>query len=725
MKNAVRDAISMFSTKAAFGEPTSSQPVAYTTRVSKAESEFALNEATFVAFVKEAYRQNPKIFGALNLIIDTALQAPLIVVDAEAEKRGEVEELPNHRTKIVLDHVSDQHTPAQFQKKLIQHLYLGSVAFVEKVFDDDGFVTELGLLRPDKVEIHSSLKDREITHYVYTPNPNEIVPKDKIIPMRFIDPIEDYKGFSPVFALSCPIETDNQARKHVFSTLKNGGMPTVQIAIEGIGDDENQKKRIKKGYDQKTKGDNFGGSIVTDPDTTITQLGFDFKQLDISGISNITEAEILTTMKIPPTVYASLTGQIASTQDNLKTGLKMFWNHNLISLHKMIEDFLNSDPDLTEDGKVRIRYDRRNIEALQADLNELEKTWGQAWDRGYMKMNEVRAKMGLEDLGDEGNVFKPKPSSSFTMNTGSPDEQGNPEEEQEDEDEEPAKKSEAETNKKSCHFGTDRSPEECKMIELKVAMDRFRVVDNGAIEIVKLVDRELRRQIKEVQAVIGGKAGKNVKQFESNRLKNELIQLKDGWVLSFEKSDALADVYSASAKDAALQLNQQFDIESDEVINAVRAEQFKFARNVSEESAKQISAVIESAFTEGRSLGELSKDIQKLGEQWTKSRSNTIARTETAKAANRGARVGYKSAGAEFVRYSAILDSVTTEICQELDGKVVSIDAPFLTQDEGFTQSNGKQLNLSYNDGVPEAGTAHPNCRSTIIPVNEDGSLLL
>jgi SPP1 gp7 family putative phage head morphogenesis protein len=126
---------------------------------------------------------------------------------------------------------------------------------------------------------------------------------------------------------------------------------------------------------------------------------------------------------------------------------------------------------------------------------------------------------------------------------------------------------------------------------------------------------------------------------------------------------------------------------------------------------------MQSAFEEGKSLKELRKDIQQLGDQFNQVRAEAIARTETVRAANQGARLGYRQAGVEKLRYSAVLDSATSEICQHLNGKVVSINEGFWEEDS-FTLESGKRLDLSYDNGVPEP-PAHPNCRSTIIPVFE------
>jgi SPP1 gp7 family putative phage head morphogenesis protein len=89
------------------------------------------------------------------------------------------------------------------------------------------------------------------------------------------------------------------------------------------------------------------------------------------------------------------------------------------------------------------------------------------------------------------------------------------------------------------------------------------------------------------------------------------------------------------------------------------------------------------------------------GEVIAPHRLETIIRTNTTDAYNRGRIVQGRAAGKYLkgFQFSAILDDVTTEVCASLHGKVFSADDPAL------------------DDLMPPR---HYNCRSIMVPVTID-----
>jgi SPP1 gp7 family putative phage head morphogenesis protein len=90
--------------------------------------------------------------------------------------------------------------------------------------------------------------------------------------------------------------------------------------------------------------------------------------------------------------------------------------------------------------------------------------------------------------------------------------------------------------------------------------------------------------------------------------------------------------------------------------------------------------------------------------EMTVDRARMIARTEMNRAANMGHIDGARESGLNLKkRWDAHLDNRTSPVCRALDGKTVGIDEKFVHNGEEF-----------------DAPPAHPNCRSTLIFIQED-----
>ena len=89
----------------------------------------------------------------------------------------------------------------------------------------------------------------------------------------------------------------------------------------------------------------------------------------------------------------------------------------------------------------------------------------------------------------------------------------------------------------------------------------------------------------------------------------------------------------------------------------------------------------------------IDKKVQRYADKTHRRRTQTITRTETARAQNIGYVEGASELGIEELEFSAVIDGATSDICLGLDGN---------------------RYKLSEARGVIPA---HPNCRSALLPV--------
>lgn len=738
------------SAKAIFGPPA--KEPAHEMLINQNFAEFVLTAGDFEDWVTEGYKKNEVVNRCLNMIMNTVCEAPIHVFDEE----GKI--LDNHPTEMLLKHINPHETQKQFFKRLLLYMYLGDIGFIEKVFTRGGKVTELGLLRPDKVRVNANERIG-VQSFEYEPNgagKTFTLDPRAVMMMQFIDPVNRLKGFSPLKALAMRIDKDNEHTQHIMSVLQNGGVPGSILKVSDFLDRE-QAVDLARSFDQKTQGTKKGSTMVLHGGVEYESFGSTFRDLEAKELTKVDEAKILSGLGIPLPVFGGVSGTDASTFDNMRTAFKIFWRQTIIPLQSMIEDYLNGDLDLLpmQDRMkgYKIAFDRSNVEALKEDQDLLSMRAREDYKAGIITLNEARKAGGFEPLTDGDSLFSPFGNFDMEMD----EEELNQEEMKAIEDalleaHEGKTIALAEVEKGLLqakegkikpvpeevfeeveeHTAADFSDEqkniqeiERKLKDYEIATKRMKIADRAAFSMFKLARKHLTRHISDVQAIIGSKDSDPkeliTKQAEQTEIEQQLKQLAQSWTIQLQADsvDVMGKLVSESAEQASAQVGGQFSIEDETVQSAIKAQQFKFAKGISGTSEKQIGKVISAAFDEGKSLKDLRKDIQKLGDQFNQTRAQNIARTETVRAANQGARLGYKQAGVTKLRYTAVLDGDTSEICEHLNGKIVGIDEKFFDE-TSFTQSNGRPLDLSYDEGVPEP-PAHPNCRSTIVPEFDDG----
>ena len=117
---------------------------------------------------------------------------------------------------------------------------------------------------------------------------------------------------------------------------------------------------------------------------------------------------------------------------------------------------------------------------------------------------------------------------------------------------------------------------------------------------------------------------------------------------------------------------------------------------------RQLEQTLSQEFVRGRGPRQVSREFaKKMNTSY--SNAQRLIRTELNYISNKGSMQAYKDSGVvEKFQYIATLDSRTSDICREMDGKVFELR-------EGEVGVNQPPL--------------HPHCRSTIIPYFEDNIL--
>lgn len=169
---------------------------------------------------------------------------------------------------------------------------------------------------------------------------------------------------------------------------------------------------------------------------------------------------------------------------------------------------------------------------------------------------------------------------------------------------------------------------------------------------------------------------------------------------------------TAEAEGVDIAAGSAFGLDSEDVQQAVRRESFAFADAVTDTSADRVREVLEESIEENRTVRATRQALREEFRTWDEVRAARVARTETIRASNRGAKVAYRRAGVTNLRWLAASDACP--YCSSLNGTVVGIDRNFLNVGEDF-QPDGttSPYRVRYLD--VDTPPLHPNCRCSIV----------
>ncbi len=138
-------------------------------------------------------------------------------------------------------------------------------------------------------------------------------------------------------------------------------------------------------------------------------------------------------------------------------------------------------------------------------------------------------------------------------------------------------------------------------------------------------------------------------------------------------------------------------------------------KNINKTTRKQLAKELADGFAQGESIPNLKKRVQKVFGHADKVRATNIARTETIRISNFAANQAYIQSGVVTAKeWLTTKDGRQDFACDELDGKIVEINKPFVRVGDTIT-GEGQEMNIEVeNVGYPPL---HPGCRCTLIPV--------
>jgi len=657
--------------------------------------------ASYYDFARGAYQSNAVIYACIQAIVSAFAASQLKICKPSGE------EIPNHPVSALFQRPNPISSQFLFWEQWWVNWWLDGNVYPTKVRDGGRSVRELWLLRPDRMRIVPGFPFIASYQHVIDGKTYSI-PVEDVMHDRAYNPLNDYFGQSPLLAGLREIATDNEATDFTKITLQNRGVaPGVVLLLEGdqmLGEDE--ERRAREQFLQKYGEENRGRVGMFAGVKDVKVLSLSMQDLMLPDLRSLDEARICSIFGIPPIVVGVKTGLEHATFANFEEARRMFWQNTIEPLQRRVADLINRRlmPDF--DGEGIASFDNSEVSALVSIRNQRLDWALRGLQAGAVKVNEVRVQAGLQEVTG-GDVFLRGIATVEVPEGGQP---------------EPAPpplatdaKPKARPSLKSANIGRIRHA----LGRSAEARKWFSLVEKTARELMLKQSQALLNQIEKGRKVIvtpPSAAPDHEREALSQELQLWFASVESDWTAEADSNigQIIREIALESAELAGSEIGVQIGINSDAIQKFVRAYSYKFAERVSKTSVEDIRAIILRSQQDSLSLSEMKKLISQKAAEWIASRAEMIARSETIRAANYGAKEAWQQAGVRQVQWLAADDSCP--YCLGLDGKIVGIEEAFLNMGDSY-HPEGADTPLHVNYESVFAPPAHPNCTCTLLTV--------
>lgn len=635
----------------------------------------AWSDVAFRLLAKEGYKANAAVYACIQAWAQAFPEPELGVRMLDGD--GDGEWLRDHPARALIARPNEAMGEDEFWAFVVTYMALGGNAYIWIERDRGGRPRALWPLHDGQMAPipGASPGDGWIKHYTYDDgsggNP-VIVPPEDVIHLRWaIDPLQPTRGLSPLVAASRAVDTANEALRYQYALLKNDAVVSTLVSIkEPVG--PARLAQLKQQFRDSFGGDNRGEvAFAEGSDMTIQRLGANLQELAIEALLNVPEANIAAAFEVPPglaglNVALQRPTGLGSTGD---TAVQEFTQRRLVPRWRRVASQFTVGllRQFDDDPRLSMEFDTSRVQALREDEAALIGALNTATVAGWMLVAEARSRAGLEDLGPSTNVFLRSFSVVEVPAGGQPAPVVT--------DVQPAALP-APTD------GADDA-EDADVIDApeaagaKAAMRPFPQASAKASPPTRA----------EIDAMIAGLARRQrLSEAATRAIARELAALRDAVAATGDVTDAqmaplrralraLGETAASEAFVTVGDLIGQAVAFSPEApgVRAILDAVGERIKGIEDVTRQRVAGYVAQATRDGMSIGQLGRLIREdASGAFSRSRAETIARTETGTVYNSASAAGYRASGR--VAMVRVFDGDEDEPCKSANGALWTLD---------------------------------------------------
>lgn len=347
---------------------------------------------TYAAYSKEGYTQNVIVHSAITRVARSISSIRWLVQEGDKKTK-------THPLIDLINRPNPMQTRSQWWEQKIGYLLLDGNAFEERV-EVNGRLREIWNLRPDRMEIIPSRTGMP-SGYEYKVNgkkrvfpANPINGNSAIRHLRLFNPLDDWRGLSPLACAAYGIDQHNESMNWIQSLLQNSARPSGALIVkadEPLSDDEYH--RMKNEVETQYSGaENAGRPMLLEGGMDWKSMGLSPVDMEILRTREMSARDISLAFGVPP-LLLNIPGD--NTYANYREARLGFYEDTILPLlGYLVEEFNFSTSDKYFSG-ARLVPDYDSIEAI---AEKRVKMWEMADNSDDITLNESRAMKNLPPL---------------------------------------------------------------------------------------------------------------------------------------------------------------------------------------------------------------------------------------------------------------------------------------------------------------------------------------
>lgn len=656
----------------------------------------------------------------------------------QRKSADDIIEIPVHDSLDLLDSVNNYMTRYDLFEWLSMSWDLTGECYWWKIKSDKGKIVSIyPYFNPAHMTVVPS-KDTFINGYIYSvPGTGELVPfkPEEIIFFKQANPANPYRGLSPVKAAEYAIGTDRQAAKWNYNFFSNSARPGGILLYPGTMN-ETQFQRLKTQWEEIHKGLENAHKVAIiesgDPEgktkADFKETGFAQKEMDFVEQRKFSRDEIFAAFGVPK-------GVMTAEDVNRATAVshKAFFIENTITpLYRKIVSYLNEFllPDYNDDS---LFFDFKD--PTIRDIETTLRYWESGLKNGWLSPNEVREAEGFPAFSGGENVFAP--FNAVSIGQVSDKKKSKPvyisrqrrtkREKIANIIQKAVKQEKIKEKLYSLTKGFKKNldikklgkfssafKEKYGIVYLKMA-DQYEKQFAGVIR--EFFEEQKKRILGTVEQKWSTKTSFNTPKQAAKGISIR-FNLKDEMnmaVTAFEP--VIRNLIAEYGEDIMEMFGlTEFDITEERILEFLRGEGLKFAKEMNRTTKDKILAEIARGAEAGETITEIRNRIKEVFNAAGVKRATAIARTEVIRASNFAAIEGYRQSGVVKAKEWLVTpDDRLCPYCAAMEGKVIELEENFFDKDDEFQGNAETPMKMDYGDIM--APPLHPNCRCTLIPV--------
>ena len=630
------------------------------------------------------YEKSLYVFAAINKIAVKISGIDLKLFEIVSTK-GDVKEYPSHEILDLLYRPNPYQTRSEFWKITMINKKLTGEAFWLKVRNPRRKVVELWNLRPDLIIIHAD-PQTYIKAYELTKSNGEKVffePQD-IIHFKEPNPLDNYRGISPLRPAKSRIETEQYATNFQRDFFVNNARPDAMLLTEDELAPE-QRDEMRSTWNARHQGKGKNSKIaILEGGMQYQQVSITQKEMDYIESLKFTRDDILVAFGVPKSVITTDDVNLANANSGLKTFLSETIVPEMVTLTEVINEML-----IIPDFGERLYVDFEDPTPLDRDMQLREFTAGYG---KWLTSNEIREALNLAPTAN-GDGLADASQPKIMPAAPAPD---------------PNKVFRGKSNLyeklkfveqiiSDVKKGVKNPKNKAKQSFLKGDIrEQYKTlinqkIDKRAVKFQKQVLSESEKQLSRVLNTLKGKDVTKANSFNFDKKKEN--QIFTELALPFMKE---------AAKEAGQEALDLVGIGESFSFSAALEKKLKeraafFAESVNDTTLEKLSKTLADGLDSGEGIAELTARVKAVYEEFPTYRAETIARTESTAVNNEGFLEAYQqSKVVNSMEWLSAGDARVRPEHVDLDGEIVEVGKNF---------SNGLQF------------PSEPNCRCVISPV--------